>query len=431
MWTSRDSWIGDVSAWLATDEGLATCSRLHIRPERVFRAAVVLAAHADHGTGRNCAAANATVAAGAGCSERTVTNARVVLAASGLAVEVHRGTGSAIAPGYGRRPSIWHLISAPKPVVEAPCAEPVCDLPPSRRDRRESPVRELSPSTRKRARGPKSNPPQSSPRRSRRRGAPRPLHVQLLAADLVDQVRSLRHGHIGRICDALMASGLDLSAWTGKSLQLALDADGKTRGWDWPQRVERPGSFLLTRLRHLPARPAVSAPGGLAARLATRKALATRDADGQTRQDDQARTARWHADVSAVTTPEQRARLLSAHTAKFGRVVDLVAAIAGAGRRAVRLYPQLSLADGLTRWADDVLGVESESVAARQVPAVVSLSSELLMGLAIGNCDCMVCGSAAGTSREQLPLKSSVCDLCWPVIAAELDGVSDQEVYAS
>ncbi|MGB8402613.1 MAG: hypothetical protein WCE30_00905, partial [Mycobacterium sp.] len=263
MWTSRDGWIGEVTVWLATDEGLAACARLHIRPERVLRAAVVLAAHADHGTGRNCAAANSTVAAGADCSERTVTNARVVLAASGLAVEVHRGTGSASTPGYGRRPSVWHLISRPTPVSQAPCAQPVCDLPPSRRDRRESPVRELSPSTRERAREPKSNPPESSPKRGRR-AAPRPLHVQLLAADLVDQVRSLRRGHIGRICDALMASGLDLSAWTGKSLQLALDADGKTRGWDWPQRVERPGSFLLTRLRLLPARPAVGDPGALA-----------------------------------------------------------------------------------------------------------------------------------------------------------------------
>ncbi|MGB8406296.1 MAG: hypothetical protein WCE30_19725, partial [Mycobacterium sp.] len=118
------------------------------------------------------------------------------------------------------------------------------------------------------------------------------------------------------------------------------------------------------------------------------------------------------------------------HTAKFGRVLDLVAAIAGAGRRAAQLYPQMALADALTRWADDVLGKESATGAEQQVRSATSLSADLLMDLAIGNCDCMVCGSGEGTAREQLPLKSSVCDLCWPVIAAELDGASDQEVCA-
>lgn len=426
MWTSRDGWLTDLAAWVATDEGLAECARVHLRPELLLHVARHKAAHADHATGRNCAVANETVAAAAGCSERTVTNVNRVLGASGLAVEARRGTGSSSASGYGRRPSIWHLVSRPQPVDRPAAAPAVCDLPPSRRDRRVSPERSSSPSARERARRPKSNPPQTAPKRGQRRCAPRPLHVQLLAADLVREAPlSFGHGHIGHICDALIASGLDLAAWTGKALKQALDADTKARGWNSPKRVERPGAFLLARLQLLPTRPAVVEPGGLAARLAARKVATVKAATGETRQSAAARAARWYADVVAVTTEAQRARLLSAHKATVGPVVDEVYAIAGAGRRAARLYPELALADALTRWATDVLGHEPEPAAALQIPTFTSLSTDLLMDLAIGNCDCVVCGSHSATQRPQLPLQSMVCDQCWPVIAAELDGASD------
>lgn len=428
MWTSRKGWLTELSAWLATDEGLAECARLHIRPDRVLRAAMVLAAHADHGSGRHCAVTNATVAQGAGCSERTVSTVRKVLSAAGLAVLIRQGHGSPDSARGAWRPAVWHLISRPKPVDNAVGGGAVCDLPPSRRDRRVSPERSSSPSARERARRPKSNPPQTSPKRGQRRCAPRPLHVQLLAADLVREAPlSFGHGHIGQICDALMASGLDLASWTGKSLMQALDADTKARGWNSPKRVERPGAFLLARLQLLPTRPAVVEHGGLAARRAAREATAAQEATGETRQSAAARAARWYADVVTVTTEAQRARLLSAHKATVGPVVDEVYAIAGAGRRAARLYPELELTDALTRWAADVLGEESEPAADQRVPAVTSLSTDLLMDLAIGNCDCVVCGSHSAIRRPQLPLQSMVCDQCWPVIAAELDGASDLE----
>lgn len=253
--------------------------------------------------------------------------------------------------------------------------------------------------------------------------------MQLLAADLAHQAPlSYGQGHIGHICDALMASGLDLSVWTGRSLLDALDADTKARGWSSPKRVERPGAFLLARLQLLTARPAAANPGALAARLAARKSAATQEATGNTRQSAEARTARWYADVAAVTTAAQRATLLRAHECKFGPVVDEAGAIAGAGHRAARLYPDLALADALNRWATDVLGDESVNIAAaKQVSAFTSPSADLMMDLAIGKCDCVVCGSDGATEREQLPLKSMVCDHCWPVVAAELDGASDLE----
>ncbi len=430
MWTSRKGWLTELSAWLATEDGLTECARLHIRPDRVLRAAMVLAAHADHSSGRHCAVTNATVAQGAGCSERTVSTVRKVLSTAGLAVLIRQGHGSPDSARGAWRPAVWHLVSRPKPVDKEAGARAVCDLPPSRRDRRVSPERSSSPSARERARRPKSNPPQTAPKRGQRRCAPRPLHVQLLAADLVREAPlSFGHGHIGQICDALMASGLDLAAWTGKSLMQALDADTKARGWNSPKRVERPGAFLLARLQLLPTRPAVVEPGGLAARRAARKASTAQEATGETRQSAAARAARWYADVVTVTTEAQRVRLLQAHKATVGPVVDEVYAIAGAGRRAARLYPELALTDALTQWATDVLGEEPASAAALQVPAFTSLSTDLLMDLAIGNCDCVVCGSHSATRRPQLPLQSMVCDQCWPVIAAELDGASDLEEW--
>lgn len=270
MWTSRDGWCTELAGWLATDEGLAECARVHIRPELVLRVAGHKAAHADHATGRNCAVSNATVATAAGCSERTVTTVNKVLSASGLAVEAHRGTGSASTPGYGRRPSIWHLISRPRP-VDKPA---VCDLPPSRRDRRVSPVERKSPSTRERAREVNSSPKQTHPPRSRRRyrATPRPLAVQRLAAGLALAAHGLdRPGraHIGALCDAIDAAGIDATAWNPKALAAALNADMRATGWSWPDRIERPGAFLASRLRRLPARPDPSGPvhGGTAAGL--------------------------------------------------------------------------------------------------------------------------------------------------------------------
>lgn len=194
--------------------------------------------------------------------------------------------------------------------------------------------------------------------------------------------------------------------------------------------MQRPSAFLLTRLRMLPPRPAGTAHRGLVGRVAAQKPRDAHDSVGETRGDAAARTARWYTDVMAVTTEQQRATLLRAHTRKFGAVVDVVAAIASAGRRAARLHPQVELAEALTRWAGEVLGDEPDTVAAQRKSTLTPLSLDLLMDLAIGNCDCVVCGSGAGISRDPLPLKSSVCDRCWPVIAAELDRADDQGMRA-
>lgn len=66
------------------------------------------------------------------------------------------------------------------------------------------------------------------------------------------------------------------------------------------------------------------------------------------------------------------------------------------------------------------------------VPAVTSLSTDLLIDLAIsGGCDCVVCGSEGGVYRPELPLKSmaNVCDQCWPHIAADLAAGEDDAEF--
>ncbi len=187
-----------------------------------------------------------------------------------------------------------------------------------------------------------------------------------------------------------------------------------------PADVARPWRLALWRLRHnvvgagprlRPAQQAWDAQASAAARAAAEDT-----------------TARWYGDVAAVTSPEQRANLLRANEVKFGRrSTDPVAALAAAGRRVARLFPEMPLTAALARWAEDVLSdYEPETVEAEQVPAATTaMSNDLLMDLAIsGGCNCVVCGSRSGSPRTQLPLKSMVCDRCWPHIAANLAGDS-------
>lgn len=264
MWTSRDGWLSELAAWLDSARGRAVCARLPIGTAMVMRVAVAMSSFADHATGRHCAASNDAVAAkavelgGHTCAERSVTNARRVLAESGFAVEARRGTGGVAGPP---RASIWHLVSRAEP-VDNPTAEPrTCDLPPSRRDRRSTHVGKNSPSARKRA--PRTKSPSKQPPARARRCAPRPLHVQKLADELVGNdygrpalCHGLHRGHIGHVCDALIRSGLDLNAWTARAITEALNADMRTTGWSWPNHIDRPGAFLAHRLRRLPQRPA-------------------------------------------------------------------------------------------------------------------------------------------------------------------------------
>lgn len=417
-WTSREGWLDELANWLATEEGLAACARVHIRPDRVLRAAVALAAHADHTTGRNCAVTNTTAGLVAQCSPRTLTTARGVLGTSGFAVEVYRGTAT---PSCGRRPSVWHLISRRNPVDNSAAETPICALPPSRRDRRLPPDSSHSPSGRIRVTRSKSQSPQKN-KSTTGCPTPRPLHVQQLAAGIVAGSQGLNRGHIGRICDAFTRSHLDLNAWTAKQLLVALNDDMRTRRSSWPDRIHNPAGFLASRLQHLPERPKGISQAANIARRSHTTAPTLQEHAPTSRDVEHGRVLRWHADVVAATTRQERTRLLHAHSVKFGRVLDPVAALAGAGRRSTRLFPHLPLASALSMWADDMLAKTSKDRSAKQIPLSWGQSAERPVDPATEKCDCVVCGAPQAPSRPQLPLKalSAVCDRCWPVIAADL-----------
>jgi hypothetical protein len=251
MWTTRRGWLSELAAWTETAVGRAVLAAKRLRPALLLRVAETLSDHADHASGRHCAATNATIASVAGCSARSVTTVRAVLRDAGLAVEIRRGTGSAMTPQCRRRPSVWHLISRAQPVDNAR----VCDLPPSLCDRRLSHVGKRSPSVR--TRPPSKN--SSKPHGPRRR-APRSLRLQQVAAAVVAGSIGLDAVHPGHICDALIRSGLDLTAWTAPQILTALNADMRETGWSWPSRIERPGAFLASRLRRLPPRPVAATP---------------------------------------------------------------------------------------------------------------------------------------------------------------------------
>lgn len=274
VWSSRESWLGALGQW-AHSRALATlcaAERVSITAATLLSIAAVMADHADHGTGRHVAITRATIAARAGCAERTVTAAWRLLRASGWAVEAQRGHGSPGTPSVGRRPSVYHLVprrhaqSAElrgiEPLTSPPAtnsdAGPVdnstdCHLPPLGGVCSLPPVGSNSPSAHPRE---KTSSPRSKSRRYR--AEPRPATLQRLADALIGNeygrrglCRGLRQGHIGAICDAITAAGIDPTVWSAKDIQEALEADMRRTGGTWPDQITNPGGFLASRLRKL------------------------------------------------------------------------------------------------------------------------------------------------------------------------------------
>ncbi len=244
MWTSRRGWVRAVSRWVHSPRFARLCATVpkgSIEAATLLAIAAVMAEHADHSSGRHVAVTRARIAERVGCSPDTVTVAWRVLRAAGWAVEAQRGHGSPHTPQHGRRPSVYHCV--PRKgcgAVHNP------DLPPKAGVCLLSSVGKYSPSARTARAGEKS-----FKKRRPYRAEPRPLPVQRLAAELVDRSHGLAQTHIGAICDAITAAGIDPAVWSARAITDALDTDMRARGWSWPDRIERPGAFLASRLRRL------------------------------------------------------------------------------------------------------------------------------------------------------------------------------------
>ncbi len=268
MWTSRASWLDGLRRWAQSPALGELCAeqRVSMTAATLLAIAAAMAEHADHATGRHVAVTRATIADTVGCDARTVTAAWRVLRVSGWAVEAQRGHGSPTTPSVGRRPSVYHLVPRrdPQPASDQPVHD--FHLPPSGGDGLLSPVGSNSPSVRARAHATDDREQKPDPPR-RWRTTPRPLAIQRLAAQIVARTHGLGRGHIGGICDALAAAGIDPAVWSARAITDALDADMRTRGWNWPDHITKPAAFLSSRLRRLSwtAPPAPPKGGGYAA----------------------------------------------------------------------------------------------------------------------------------------------------------------------
>lgn len=278
VWSSRSNWLEDVRVWVSSTQFVPACvaADVSIAAVTVSAVAQVWAQFADHGTGRNAAVTRARIADELGCSVKTVGRAWWVLQEGGFAVEVSRGHGSHSTPSYGCRPSIWHLVSRPSPAESGDNVP----LPPSGGFGTSTPVGSFSPSVCKPT--PETN---SHPNKARRRwrAVPRPLALQRLAGQLAGHserpgepsvrlgnsragtIHGLSRVHVGAVCDALVAAGIDPACWSAAALIEALDADMRISGFTWPDELQRPAAFLAHRLRRITRPSSTTAPSAVAA----------------------------------------------------------------------------------------------------------------------------------------------------------------------
>lgn len=234
-----------------------------------------------------------------------------------------------------------------------PLAVDSCDLPPLGGLLSLPHVGKYSPNARARA---ENSCRASRGLRRRWRATPRPIAIQRLAAELVTpcgspdpRLRGLDQGHIGTVCDALLATGIDPKAWTAKAIKEALDADMRASGWSWPDRIHNPGGFIASRLRRLPAAPSTPQPES-----------APRRPDPAPEQPAPAQApewiAPWLARVRAVTDGADQTKILAAEQVLLGvPIVDPERALAAAARRAARVHPDQPLRDALMAWVNDTL----------------------------------------------------------------------------
>lgn len=262
VWSSRMHWQRQVRNVLNKVEGISSCAKNHVDPERVYAVAITMARSADTRTGRRVTASREFLANRAGVSISVLKRARRVLSELGMAREMVRGRllrtieQWAAEAHHGRRQtkatSVWALVS-PRSVAASSDRRQSLTYPQISDRGPQSlacsfssctSVRKYK-TTRARAHG--------------RQGSatnlePRPIALQRAAGDLLRHAPSLNGvRHIGSVCEALRAHSIDVERWTGRDIARALSDDTKARGWNWPaaEALEAPVAFLRWRLARI------------------------------------------------------------------------------------------------------------------------------------------------------------------------------------
>lgn len=283
---SRARWITAVTAWTETADGRTVLARHLLRPRRFVAIATAMAAHCNGSTGRNIAVPNRRLAIEAGCSPRLVTTTRRILLEAGWLYKSADGVSSRT--GRHNRPAIVHL-TAPRPAPAAAPSQtrrtqkrPHPTTTPDRADRDSNgagrsvdnphtggrvcdPLRSTHlqhlPLGSYVVDKPKARPSalrESKPSKTAQQRR-RWFLAYRIGDELIDQTVGLK-GARGPVAAALALSDLDLEAWTAAKLKAALNFWANSHRIDWPLPIRRPGAFLASRLRHLPARPPTAPP---------------------------------------------------------------------------------------------------------------------------------------------------------------------------
>lgn len=189
--------------------------------------------------------------------------------------------------------------------------------------------------------------------------------------------REIRH-HLGR-------------GFTAEQLLAILSAPG-------PDRVDRPLRLAKWRFAHN-----LVGTGPRLAPLQRAWDAAHRDEERKRHTDDL--TERLAA-VHAATTAPMRHRMLDALRAKLGEpIVNEAAAVAHAARIACREHPGMPLASAISRWVDQrfPLPTYAEKTAETNTAAAAETETD----------GCVHCQASSAPIRDELPLRSAVCDHCW------------------
>lgn len=309
-WNSAKQWLHNVQAHLESAEGEAQRAAAKVHASTLLLVAAHDAGSADARTGRGVATSHHTVAAAIGCSERQVQRARTLLITMGFAAVVERGR---YLTGEERQQAREHhghrqLRMASERALINPHRETNVHLP--RRGHLSGILTLRSNSPRRaqaRAKATTNTPTRPS------------LALQRLAASLVQRLPWLGRTHMGNVCSALEAAGVNPDLTTANDLIEVINRHHERLGLASlaADAQQRPLGLLVHQLRaalpHIDEMPSQVAARQRAQVLLERQqrlqAAAARDhqleierRDPQLQAKDRARRAALRAHLQGLRT---------------------------------------------------------------------------------------------------------------------------------